>query len=125
MMNEFENTEILGESAIKEAEETVNVSEYEYENIGDATEYPAEIGTNEPVQYVVECAHSEEILNNLVSLNELVYEAVEMQQVQQQNIWEKPLEKYNTQESIQTTLLIVIVGVIIFKMIGGIVTCKM
>lgn len=117
--------EVIGDAAILETEEiTTNETESQEENVGDSAEYQEEIGEQLPVAMYDNTQNSEEIINQLISLNQLTNEALEYQQIQQMSIWEKPLDKYTTGESLSVITLIIIVGVIIFKLIGGIIQCK-
>lgn len=116
--------EVLGDAAVLETEEIRYETENQTENIGDQAEYSEEIGQQLPVALYDNTQNSEKIINQLISLNQLTNEALEYQQIQQMSIWEKPLDKYTTGESLSVITLIIIVGVIIFKLIGGIIQCK-
>lgn len=123
-MEIIEIPEVIGDAAVLDTEEITNETENQEENVGDAAEYQEEIGEQLPVAMYDNSQNSEEIINQLISLNQLTNEALEYQQIQQMSIWEKPLDKYTTDESLSVITLIVIVGVIIFKLIGGIIQCK-
>lgn len=60
----------------------------------------------------------------LVLINEKMDDILGYLENENMSIWEKPLEKYNTQESLGLILLFVLLAVVIFKIVGGIIRCE-
>lgn len=69
-------------------------------------------------------ALSSELLFHAESQTDILEEINERHEAQTQTIWEKPIEEYTPTEGILLIIMFCVVGVIIFKFIGGIISCN-
>lgn len=73
---------------------------------------------------VAESAYTNEVLIELQIINSRL-EAMENKHDQEaMTIWEKPLETYTVEESLQLIVVLAILGALIFTIVGGIIRCE-
>lgn len=72
-------------------------------------------------QYII----SQDMLQQLIDANANLEIIIENQELESMTIWEKPLSDYTVLEGIGLITLATIIGVVIFKLVGGIITCSL
>lgn len=105
--------EIISEEVVETNEESVSESETETVSDGDAA-----------IPYY-DSALSSDILEELIKANGNLEIIVECKETEALSLWEKPLSEYNTMEGIGLVTLLTVIAVVIFKVIGGIITCSL
>lgn len=106
------NSETLHEEPLTQGEEG---EDYENSFIsvsqGDSAIFPQ-----------VESTLSEEVISGIQKNNELLEELVTYKDNETMTLWEKPLEEYTVMEGFGLIAVVLIVSVIIYKIIGGIIS---
>lgn len=74
---------------------------------------------------IVEYIISEDMLQQLIDANANLEIIIENQEQESMTIWEKPLSDYTVLEGIGLITLVTIISVVIFKIVGGIITCSL
>ncbi len=112
-METMEATEIVGETEALETMETMEEISNE-ENIRLLTD--------------IESSLSETIATLLEENNELLTKLNEYEEARQTaeayTIWDKPLEEYTVSEGLSLIDTFILLGIIVFSIIGGIITCN-
>lgn len=113
--------EVLEESIETEEDVLPDLTETGENELPDPDD-PSSVSTenNLPDDSILE----EEILQQLIITNEKLDIVIEHQEQECMTIWEKPLSDYTVLEGIGLITLFIIIGVVIFKLIGGIIRCS-
>ena len=113
--------EVLEESIETEEDVLPDLTETGEDELPDSDD-PSSVSAenNLPDDSIME----EEILEQLIITNEKLDIVIEHQEQECMTIWEKPLSDYTVLEGIGLITLFIIIGVVIFKLIGGIIRCS-
>lgn len=115
MENEImENLEVtISEEVEETTEESVSEPEMDSVSDGDAA-----------IPYY-DSVLTSDILDELIKANGNLEIIIECKETEALSLWEKPLSEYNTMEGIGLVTLLTVIAVVIFKVIGGIITCSL
>ena len=122
-MDTMEATEAAGETEALETMETMEALE--------TMETMEEISNEENIRLLtdIESSLSETIATLLEENNELLTKLNEYEEVRQTaeayTIWDKPLEEYTVSEGLSLIDTFILLGIIVFSIIGGIITCNL
>lgn len=115
MENEsMENMEMLSSEGVEETNGE-SVPESEMDSVSDS----------DAVIPYYDSALSSDILDELIKANGNLEIIIECKETEALSLWEKPLSEYNTMEGIGLVTLVTVIAVVIFKVIGGIITCSL
>lgn len=133
----MENQELLIEEfeigtsesiATENGEETTEVSEVvEQSDTTDNEGIEETVSDGDSVVYVEMSDYDEqlnEIINELIEQREDIEGLQEFMEYETQSVFEKPLEDYSVTEGMLLIIMFVVSFSVMFKIIGGIITCK-
>lgn len=124
-LEELESVTVESGSAADPEEELMDPTIEDQTGVeeSEVMEYPGTVSDGDAA--IVEYIISEDMLQQLIDANANLEIIIENQEQESMTIWEKPLSDYNVLEGIGLITLFIIIGVVIFKIVGGIITCSL